>query len=135
MIAGAAPLDLNEVRRREDRTDEAEIEDVGAVVSRGHHANRYADARLAGLVGGQEVGRAEQVVVAEVDAELLGVWDLRGDLHGKVGLVLAGEHAVGHLVEDLRQLRGVVLTDGKDDGLTDLTAHRIAQGVLQEGLA
>ena len=73
--------------------------------------------------------------MAEVDGELLGVGDLRGDLHGEVGLVLAGEHAVGHLVEDLRQLGGVVLADGEDDGLADLPADRIAQGVFQEGLA
>ena len=73
--------------------------------------------------------------MAEVDGELLGVGDLRGDLHGEVGLVLAGEHAVGHLVEDLRQLGGVVLADGEDDGLADLPADRIAQGVFQKGLA
>ena len=73
--------------------------------------------------------------MAEVDGELLGVGDLRGDLHGEVGLVLAGKHAVGHLVEDLRQLGGVVLADGEDDGLADLAADRIAQGVFEEGLA
>ena len=63
MLAGAAPLDLDEVGRREDRSKQTEIEDVGAIVAGGHHANRHADARLAGLVGGQEVGRTEQVVV------------------------------------------------------------------------
>ena len=135
VLAGAAPLDLDEVGRREDRAEQAEVEDVGAVVAGGHHADRHADPRLAGLVGGEEVARAEQVVVAEVDGELLGVRDLRGHLHGEVGLVLAGEHAVGHLVEDLRQLGGVVLADGEDDRLADLAADRVAQGVLQEGLA
>ena len=73
--------------------------------------------------------------MAEVDGELLGVRNLRGDLHGEVGLVLAGEHAVGHLVEDLRQLGGVVLADGEDDRLADLAADRIAQGIFQKGLA
>ena len=58
--------------------------------------------------------------------------DLRGDLHGEVGLVFAGEHAVGHLVENLRELGGVVLADGEDDGLADLAADRIAQGVFEE---
>ena len=135
VLAGAASLDLDEVGGREDRAEEAEVEDVGAVVAGGHHADRHADARLAGLVGGDEVAGAEQVVVGEVDGELLGVGDLRGDLHGEVGLVLAGEHAVGHLVEDLRQLGGVVLADGEDDGLADLAADRIAQGVFQKGLA
>ena len=66
---------------------------------------------------------------------MLGVGNLRGDLHGEVGLVLAGEHAVGHLVENLRQLGGVVLADGEDDRLADLAADRIAQGILQKGLA
>ncbi len=135
MLARAAPLDLDEIGGREDRPEEAEVEDVGAVVAGGHHAHRHAHARLAGLVGGQEVGRAEQVVVGEVDGELLGVGDLRGDLHGEVGLVLAGEHAVGHLVEDLRQLGGVVLADGKDDRLADLAADRVAHGVFQKCLA
>ena len=135
MLAGAAPLDLDEVGRRENRSKQTEIEDVGAIVAGGHHANRHADTRLAGLVSGQEVGRTEQVVVAEVDGELLGVGNLRGDLHGEVGLVLAGEHAVGHLVEDLRQLGGVVLADREDDGLADLPADRIAQGIFQKGLA
>ena len=70
--------------------EEAEVEDVGAVVAGRHHADGDANARLAGLVGGQEVGGAEQIVIGEVDGELLGVGNLRGDLHGKVGLVLAG---------------------------------------------
>ena len=70
----------------------AEVQDVRAVVAGGHHADRDADARLAGLVGRQEVGRAKQVVVGEIDGELLGVVDLRGDLHGEIGLVFAGEH-------------------------------------------
>ena len=133
--AGAAPLHLDEVGRREYRSKKTEIEDVGAIVAGGHHANRNADPRLAGLVSGQEVGRTEQVVVGEIDGELLGVGYLRGDLYGEVGLVLAGEHAVGHLVEDLRQLGGVVLTNSEDNGLADLPADRIAQGVFQEGLA
>ena len=90
---------------------------------------------LARPVAVKEVGRAEQVVVGEVDGELLGVRDLRGHLHGEVGLVFAGKHPVGDLVETLRQLGRVVLADGEDDGLADLPADRIAQGVLQEGLA
>src|SRR5712691_898452 len=135
VLTGAAPLDLDEVGRGKDGAEEAEIEDVGAIVAGGHHANRHADARLAGLVSGQEVGRTEQVVVGEVDAELLGVGDLRGDLHGEIGLVLAGEHAVGHLIEDLSQLGGVILADSEDDGLADLAADRIAQGIFQKGLA
>ena len=61
---------------------------------------------------------------------------LGGDLHGKVGLVFAREHAVGHLVEDLRQLGGVVLADGEDDGLADLAAdgsrRAFSRNVLQK---
>jgi hypothetical protein len=73
VLARAAPLDLDEVGGRKDRAHQAQVEDVGAVVAGGHHADGDADAGLAGLVGGQEVGRAEQVVVGEVDGELLRV--------------------------------------------------------------
>ena len=85
--AGAAPLDLDEVRGREDRAKQPEVQDIRAVVARGHHADGDAYAGLAGLVGGNEVARPQQVVVGEVDGELLRVGDLRRDLHGEVGLV------------------------------------------------
>ncbi len=134
VLARAAPLDLDEVGRREDRAEQAKVEDVGAVVACGHHADGDADARLAGLVGRDEVAGTHQIVVGEVDRKLLGVGHLRGDLHGKVGLVLAGKHAVGDLVEHLRQLGGVVLADREDDGLADFAADRVAQGVLEESL-
>lgn len=52
VLAGASALDLDEVGRREDRPEEAEVQDIGAVVSRGHHADGDADAGLAGPVGG-----------------------------------------------------------------------------------
>ncbi len=133
--ARATSLDLDEVGRRKNRPEQAEIENVRAVIAGGHHAHGDADARLAGFVSRDEVGRAEQVVVGEVDGELLGVLNLRGDLHGEVGLVFGRIHAVGHLVEDLRQLGGVVLADGKDDRLADLAADRIAQGIFQKRLA
>ena len=135
VLARAASLDLDEVGGREDRAKEADVQDVGAVVAGGHHADRHADARLAGLVAGDEVARTKQIVVGEVDGELLGVGYLRGDLHREVGLVAAREHAIGHLIENLRQLRGVVLADSKDDGLADLPADRVAQGVFQKRLA
>src|SRR3970040_615417 len=97
VLAGTAALDLDEVGGREDRTEETEVEDVGAVVAGGHHANRDTDACLAGLVGGQEIARAEQVVVAEVDGELLRIGYLGGDLDGEVRLILSWKHAVGPL--------------------------------------
>ena len=135
VLARAAAFDLDEVGRRKDRAEEAEVENVCAVVAGGHHADGHADAGLAGLVGGEKVGRAEQIVVGEVDGELLGVGNLRSDLHGEVGLVLAGKHLVGHFIEDLRQLGGMVLADGEDDRLADLAADRIAQGVFEKRLA
>ena len=42
---------------------------------------------------------------------------------------------VGHLIENLCQLACVVLADGKDDGLAELAADRVAQGVFEKGLA
>ncbi|WP_297927298.1 hypothetical protein, partial [Metallibacterium sp.] len=133
--ARAAAFDLDEIGGREDRPQQSDVEDVGAVVAGGHHAHGDAHARLAGLVGGDEVAAAQQLVVGEVDAELLRIGDLRGDLHREIRLVLAGEHARGHLVEDLRELESVVLADGEQDGFADFAADRIAQCMLQEGLA
>ena len=40
-----------------------------------------------------------------------------------------------HLVEDVGQAGGVVLADGKDDGLANFTADGVAQGVFEKGLA
>ena len=65
----------------------------------------------------------------------MGVGDLRCDLHGEVGLVQAGEHAVGHLIHNLGQPGRVILADGEDDRLADLPANRVVQRVFQEGLA
>ena len=135
VLARAAPLDLDEIGRREDRAEQAEVQNVRAIVAGGHHADGDADARLAGLVGGNEIGRTEQVVVREIDGVLLRAIDLRGHLDGEVGLVLAGKHPVGHLVENLRELGGVILADGEDDGLADLAADRIAQRIFEKGLA
>ena len=82
------------------------------VVTGGHHADCDADPRLAGLVGVEEIGRAEQIVVGEIDRVLLRIGNQRSDLHREIGLVFAGPERVGQLVEDLRQLGGVALTDG-----------------------
>ena len=60
---------------------------------------------------------------------------MRRDLDGKVGLVLSGKHAIGDVIQDLRQLGRVVLTDGENDGLADLAADGIAQGILHESFA
>ena len=60
---------------------------------------------------------------------------LRRDLRGEIRLVLAGKHALGDLIEDLRQLGRVVLTDSEDDGLAALAADRIPQGILEGPLA
>jgi glycosyltransferase involved in cell wall biosynthesis len=74
-------------------------------------------------------------VVRKVDGVLLGAIDLRGDLHGEVGLVFSRKHAVGDLVKNLSEFGGVVLANGKDDGFTNLSTHRIAQGVFEKSLA
>ena len=135
MLAGTTSLDLDEIGGRENGAEQAEIEDVGAVVTGGHHAHRHADAGLAGAVFRQKIARTEQVVVGEVDGELLGLLYLGGDLDGKVGLVPAGEGGISDLVENLRQPGCVVLADGEDDGLAGLTADRVSQGMGKEGAA
>ena len=135
VFAGAAAFDLHELGRRKHRSHECEVEQIGAVVAGGHHAHGHTHAGFAGLVSGQAVGRAEQVVVGEIDGELLRVRDAGSDLDGEVGLVTTGEQRVGLLVEDLREPGGVGLADGEDDGLAEFGADGIAQAVLQQGLA
>jgi len=135
VFAGAAALDLDEVSGREDGAEKAEVEDVGAILAGGHHAYSDADACPAGTVGRKEIGGPEEVVVTEVDGELLGIGDGRGDLDGEIGVVPAGEHVVGHEVEHLGELGGMHLADRVDDGLADLAADRIAQGILEKGPA
>ena len=53
VLPRAAAFDLDEIGGREDRAEQAEIEDVRAIVAGGHHADGDADAGLAGLVGGR----------------------------------------------------------------------------------
>ena len=50
-------------------------------------------------------------------------------------MVFAGKHPVRHQVQNLRQLGGVILADGEDDGLANLAAYRVAQGIFQKRLA
>ena len=119
----------------EDRTEKTKVENIWAVVAGGHHADGDAYAHFAGLIGGDEVAGTEQIVVSEVDCILLRTVHLRGDLHSEVGLVFTGEHAVGHLVQNLGELGCVVLAHGKNDGLPDLAANGVAQGVFDKGLA
>ena len=133
--AGSAPLYLREVGRGEYRAEHAEIQNVGAVVTCGHHADGDAYARLARGVFVHEIARAKQVVVGEVDSHLLGVGDVGRHLNGEVRPVLAGEHGVGYPVQYLREPRGVALADCEDYGFANLAANRIAQRVLHEGSA
>jgi len=125
----------DEIGGRKDRTEQPEIEHVGAIVARGHHAHRDAHAGLARLVGRQKIARAEERVVGEIERHLLRLGNLRRDLHGEVGVVFSGKHPVGHLVENLREPGGVILADGKHERLSDLAADGIAQRVFEKRLA
>ena len=102
VLSGAASLDLDEIRRREYRPEQAQIENVGAVVAGSHHADSYAYPRLTRPVLAPEVADPQEVVVGKVDRELLSGHHMRRNLHRKVRLVLARKHAVGDLVEELR---------------------------------
>ena len=66
VLACAASLDLDEVGGRKDRAEETEIEDVGAVVAGGHHADGHADTRLAGLVGWEEVAEPSRLLLVKL---------------------------------------------------------------------
>ena len=50
VLTGAPPFDLDKVGWRKNGTEEADIENVGAVVAGGHHADGDANPRLAGFV-------------------------------------------------------------------------------------
>ena len=113
----------------------AKIENIGTIVTSGHHANGHTYACLAGLVAGKKVSRTEQIIIGEVDGELLCVGNLRSDLNSEVRLVLAWEHRSAISFRICASLGGVILADSKDDGLADLATDRIAKGVFQEGLA
>ena len=102
VLSGAASLDLDEIRRREYRPEQAQVENVGAVVASGHHADGYAYSRLARPVLAHKVAGPQEIVVGKVDRELLGIPHMRRNLNRKIRLVLARKHAVGDLVEELR---------------------------------
>ena len=135
VFARTAPFDLDEIGGRENRAQEAEVEEVRAVVAGGHHADGDADASFAGEIFRREVTGTEQIVIGKVDGELLGIGHLRRDLHGEVGLVFPRKHLVGHHIKNLGEPGRVALADCKDDGLAQFAADRIAQGVFEKGLA
>ena len=56
-------------------------------------------------------------------------------MYRKVGLVFAGPQHISKLVQDLRELGGMVLADGEYQALAKLAGHWITQTVLDEGLA
>ncbi len=62
-----------------------------AVITGGHHAHRHAHARAAAGVGGQKARFAVEVVVGKLHGHVLRVGDKGRDLHGKIGIVFAGE--------------------------------------------
>ena len=134
----AASLDLDKILRREDRTHEAEVENVFAVVAGGHHSDGDANAGFGRLVTGEvgvEPAVAVEVVVGEGEGHLLGQVDTAGDLAGKVGIVPARPEVMRHLVQNGCDLGGVVLGHAEDEGLADLAGDGVLQGVLEEGLA
>ena len=109
VLARAAALDLDEVRRRENRPQQDDVQQILAVVAGGHHADRDADARLGADVAVEKTGVPVQVVVGETDGHLLGVLHFGSHLDGEIGVVLAGKHGVGQLVQGLGDPAGVVL--------------------------
>jgi len=133
--AGAASLDLDEIGGRKDGAHHRQVEDVLAVVAGGHHAHGDADAGFGGLVAIQKAGVPVEVVVGKVDAVLLGIRDVGGDLHRKIGVVSLRVAAHRHLVEQLGDLRGVCLADAEADRLADLSRERVEQSMVHECLA
>src|SRR5580704_343507 len=111
VFARTASLDLDKICWRKDRPEQAEVQNIRAIVAGCHHPDGDAYPCLACPIRGQEISRAQQIIVGEIDGELLGVADMRGYLHSKIGLVLAGKHLVSHEVQYLHDLGGVMLAD------------------------
>ena len=63
MLPSTASLDLDEVRWGKDGPEESEVEDVGAIVSCGHHADSHTNASFAGLVCGKKIPSTQQLIV------------------------------------------------------------------------
>ena len=84
VLAGAPAFDLHKLRWRKHWAHQGQVEQIGAVVAGGHHAHGDANAGFAGFIGCQPIGRAQQVVVGEVDCELLRLGNEGSDLHRKV---------------------------------------------------
>ena len=89
--ARAAALDLHKVGGQEDGAHKAQVEQVLAVITGGHHTHRHAHARAAAGVGGQKARFAVKVVVGKLHSHVLRAGDKGRDLHGKIGIVFAGE--------------------------------------------
>jgi len=64
-----------------------------------------------------------EIIIGEIDGELLGIGDIRGNLHGKIRIVHAGIHLVGVFVQDLGDLGGVFLTDTKHQAFADFVRN------------
>ena len=135
VLPSAPPLDLNEVRGREDRPHHCEVQNVGAVVAGCHHANRHTDTGAAGAVVFDEVTVAAKVVVGEVHRHLLSVRDVARDLHREVRPVSTGPQLVRHFIQDLNYFSCMVLTNREGNRLSELTGDGIAQAMLQKRLA
>lgn len=133
--ARAAPFHLHEFGGRKDGAHQSQVEQVLAVIASGHHADGDAHARPGAAVAGQKMGAAGQVVVGKGDSHLLGVHHVRGNLHGKVRVVFAGEHEVRDLVENLGDPGGMAPADAEDDALADLAADGVFLGVFHESAA
>jgi len=68
-----------------------------------------------------------EVVIREINSELLGIRNVGCDLHGEIGIVLAGIHCIGIFVQDLGDLGSVFLTDAKHQALADFVRNGVPQ--------
>ena len=77
MCACTSSLNLYKICWREDRSHQADIQDVCAVIACRHHADCHTYTGLARFVAIHEISRPAQVVVlvAEIDRELLCITD------------------------------------------------------------
>jgi hypothetical protein len=135
MFPRAPALYLDKISWGKNGTHQTEVEDIGAIVSGGHHAYGYADPRFTGNIGAFKISGTGKPVVGKIDGELLGVAYPGTDLNGKIGVVFSGKQFVGVLVQQLGNFGRVILGYTEHNGFACLAAYGVPQGMVQKGPA
>src|SRR3989344_3953446 len=94
VFSSTAPLNLNEISRREYGAHQSNIQYVFTVVACGHHPNCYANSRFAGAVSLQELCVPVKVIISKTYSKALRIGNVRGNLHSKIRIILSRKELV-----------------------------------------